>query len=134
MTARADIDTSCRLNTEPLQFGMVNVFSGVVDTTARVRLACGPSIAYSVTIDNGQYYNGQRRMYGGTWNGFQLYLPYQIYRNAARTQPWGATPATRVNGTTPANGLVTLTAYGRLPSSIVLPRAYADVVTITVDF
>lgn len=114
-------------------FGNVNIFSGQVDATASIRLRCGPSVAYSVAIDNGQNYNGQRRMSNGT-GGFFAYVPYQIYRNAARTQVWGAAAGTIVTGTTPASGLVTLTAYGRVPNSIVLPRAYADVVTVTVNF
>lgn len=132
LIARIDVDTSCRMTTEPLAFGTVNIFSGQVDATATIRLRCGPAVAYSVALDNGQNYNGQRRMVGGT--GFFAYVPYQIYRNAARTQVWGATAGNLVTGTTPANGQVTLTAYGRVPNSIVLPRAYTDVVTVTVNF
>lgn len=131
--ARLRVDTSCRLTTEPLQFGSVNLFSGQVDATANIRLRCGPSVAYAVAIDNGQNANGaQRRMASGGW--LFNYVNYQIYRNAARTQIWGATAATDVNGVTPANGQVTLVAYGRVPSSIVLPNEYADVVTVTVTF
>lgn len=134
MAARVQVDTSCRLNTEPLTFGTVNLFSGQVDATTNVKLSCGPAVAYSVAIDNGQYYNGQRRMYGGVFAGFQLYVPYEIYRNAARTQVWGSTAGNLVTGTTPANGDVTLTAYGRVPNSLVLARPYLDTVTVTVNF
>jgi spore coat protein U-like protein len=86
-----------------------------------------------VAIDNGQNFNGQRRMSNGT-GGFFAYVPYQIYRNAARTQVWGSTAGTLVSGTTPVTGDVTLTAYGRVPNSIVLPRDYVDTVTVTVNF
>ena len=133
LDARLRVDTSCRLFTEPLQFGNANIFSGVVDATARIRLSCGPAVAYSVAIDNGQHYNGQRRMFGPP-PGWFSYVNYQIYRNAARTQVWGATPATMMTGTTPVNGDVTLIAYGRVPNSIVLPREYTDIVTVTVNF
>ena len=134
MDARLRVDTSCRLTTEPLHFGNVNIFSGIVDTTANLRLQCGPAVAYSVAIDNGQNANGaQRRMSNGA-GGFFAFVNYQIYRNAARTQVWGSTAGNLVTGTTPANGQVTLTAYGRVPNSIVLPRDYVDVVTVTVNF
>jgi spore coat protein U-like protein len=133
MTARLDVDTSCRLTTEPLAFGNVNIFSPQVDATARILLRCGPAVAYSVAIDNGLNFNGQRRMFNGV-GGFFAYVPYQIYRNAARNQVWGASPGTMVTGVTPASGQVTLTAYGRVPSTIVLPRDYVDTVTITVNF
>lgn len=133
LNARLRVDTSCRVFTEPLQFGNVNIFSGVVDATANIRLRCGPAVAYSVAIDNGQNFNGNRRMSNGA-GGWFAYVNYQIYRNAARTQVWGATPATMMTGVTPANGQVTLVAYGRVPNSIVLPRDYTDVVTVTVNF
>jgi spore coat protein U-like protein len=133
MTARLQVDASCRLTTEPLTFGNVNIFTAQVDATARIQLRCGPAVAYSVAIDNGLNFNGQRRMFNGV-GGWFAYVPYEIYRNAARSQVWGATLATMVTGTTPANGQVTLTAYGRVPSTIVLPRDYVDTVTVTVNF
>ncbi len=133
MSVRMDVETSCKLFTNPLSFGAANILSGQIDATTTIRLQCGPSIAYSVAIDNGQNYNGQRRMSNGT-GGFFSYVTYQIYRNAARTQVWGSTAGTMVTGTTPANGQVTLTAYGRVPASIVLPSEYVDTVTVTVNF
>ena len=131
--ARTKVDTACKLQTTNLQFGSVNFISGQVDASTTMALTCGPAVAYSVAIDNGQNYNGQRRMVGATFFG-QLYLPYQLYRNAARTQVWGTTAGTTVNGTTPANGKATLTVYGRLPNSLVLNSVYADTVTVTVNF
>ena len=132
LVARMQVDTSCKVFTEPLAFGNANIFSGQIDATANIRLRCGPAVAYSVAIDNGQHFNGNRRM----WNGgtFFAYVNYQIYRNAARTQVWGSTAATMATGVTPANGQVTLVAYGRVPASIVLPSEYKDVVTVTVNF
>lgn len=131
---RLRVDTSCRLNTEPMTFGAANLFSGQIDTTAIFKLSCGPAVAYTVAIDNGQYFNGQRRMYGGVFAGFLLYVPYEIYRNAARTQVWGSAAGNVIGGTTPVNGDVILTAYGRVPNSLVLARPYVDTVTVTVNF
>lgn len=133
LDSRLIVDTSCRLNTETLAFGNANIFSGQIDAVAQFRLSCGPAVAYSVAIDNGLNFNGQRRMANGS-NGIRAYVPYQIYRNAARTQVWGSTPATLVTGITPVDGEVVLTAYGRVPSTIVLPRVYIDTVTVTVNF
>lgn len=133
LDARVRVDTSCRLNTETLAFGNATIFSGQIDAIAQFRLSCGPAVAYTVAIDNGLNFNGQRRMANGS-NGVRAYVPYQIYRNAARTQVWGSTPATLVTGVTPVNGEVTLTAYGRVPPTVVLPRVYIDTVTVTVNF
>jgi spore coat protein U-like protein len=128
--ARLRVDTSCRLFTEPLAFGTVNVNSVSVDATSTVRLSCGPSVAYSVAIDNGLYFNGERRMYGGVGN---LYTAYEIYRNAARTLVWGS-GANQLSGVTPADGEVTLTLYGRVPDTRKPSRPYIDQVTVTVSF
>ena len=135
MTTTVTVDTSCRMSVSGLSFGNVNLFSGQIDATTTIDLTCGPAVNYSVAIDNGQNYNGQRRMYGGPgFLGFGAYVPYQIYRNAARTQVWGASASTMATGTTPASGKVTLTAYGRVPNSIVFARPYEDTVTVTVNF
>lgn len=132
MTARANVDASCRLVTEWLSFGTVKGFTGIVDATANIRLICGPGIAYTVAIDNGLHFNGQRRMFNGT--PARSYVPYQLYRNSARTQVWGATAGSVASGTTPSSGLVTLIVYGRVPDTKVLARPYVDTVTITVNF
>lgn len=133
MVSRVRVDTSCRLTAEPLSFGTANIFSGQIDASTSIHLRCGPGVAYSVALDNGQNFTTQRRMANGM-GGWFAYVPYQIYRNAQRTQVWGSTAGTMVTGMTPVNGDVTLTAYGRVPAAIVLPRAYTDVVTVTVNF
>ena len=130
MIARMNVDTSCRVFTEPLSFGTVNINNVQVDATAALRLSCGPGVAYAVAIDNGQYFNGERRMYAGNGN---LYVAYEIYRNAARTQRWGV-GANQVTGVTPLNGEATLTLYGRVPDTRKPARPYLDRVTVTVTF
>lgn len=132
MVARLDVESACRLITSPLSFGAANIISAQIDATTTIRLQCGPQVAYTVGIDNGQNYNGQRRMSRG--GGLFAYVPYEIYRNAGRTQIWGSAAPNLVTGTTPVNGQVTLTMYGRVPASIVLPAEYTDTVTVTVNF
>lgn len=134
LDATVQVDSSCRMTLTPLSFGTATVISGQIDAQTTIALKCGPAIAYSVAIDNGQYFNGQRRMYGGTAFGFAWYVNYELYRNAARTQVWGATAGNTVTGTTPASGAAALTVYGRVPNSLVLARPYIDTVTVTVNF
>lgn len=129
------IDTSCRLQTEDLHFGTANFFNGIADATAVITVRCGPNVNYSVAIDNGLNFNGQRRMWSGSGKGGPSYVPYEIYRNAIRTQRWGATAATIASGTTPVNGSpVALTVYGRVLNTKVLAKPYEDTVTVTLNF
>lgn len=132
MGARLRVDTSCRLFTDWLSFGTVKGQTGIVDATATLRLSCGPSVAYSVAIDNGLHFEGTRRMFNGT--PARSYVPYELYRDAARTQVWGSTGGNLATGTTPLDGEVTLTVYGRVPDTKVLAREYRDTVTVTVNF
>lgn len=135
MSTSVTVDTSCRTTLTDLAFGNATLFSGQMDATTTIALSCGPGVNYSVAIDNGRYFNGQRRMYGGVpILGLGSYVSYQLYRNAARTQVWGATAGTMVTGTTPANGKASLTVYGRVPNSVVFARPYQDTVTVTVNF
>lgn len=130
LEARLRVDTSCRIFTEPLAFGTVNINSVQVDATSTIRLSCGPSVAYAVAIDNGLHFNASRRMYAGNGN---LYVEYEIYRNAARTLRWGV-GANQVTGVTPLDGEATLTLYGRVPDTRKPARPYLDQVTVTVTF
>lgn len=135
MRTALTVDTACRTTLTDLVFGNANLFSGQVDATTTINLSCGPGVNYSVAIDNGRHFNGQRRMYGGVpFLGLGSYVTYQLYRNAARTQVWGATAGSMVTGTTPANGKASLTVYGRIPNSVVFARPYVDTVTVTVNF
>lgn len=86
-------------------------------------------------MDNGLNFNaGERRMQNSGANGVREYLPYEIYRDAGRTQRWGATAATGLSGTAPANGRVTLTAYGRADGKKSVTGPYEDTVTVTITF
>jgi spore coat protein U-like protein len=62
-------------------------------------------------------------------------IPYQLFSNAARTQNWGNTAGTGVNGTGTGSA-VDHTVYGRVPAQAVAPQAgaYSDTVTVTVVY
>ena len=103
-----------------------------LDTTAIVIVKCGANTAFTVAMDNGQNYASGRRVYNNGWN---QYLSYEVYSDAARTQIWGNTTGRTVAGNTGLTGQATLTAYGRIVSPvIVFPGAYSDLITVTVNF
>ena len=135
LTMQVTIQSGCGLQTEDMHFGSGTFLNGVIDASAVITVRCGPNTPYSVSIDNGQNFNATRRMWSGSGNGGPSYVPYEIYRNAIRTQRWGATVATMASGTTPSNGApVLLTAYGRVLNTKVLAKPYEDTVTITLNF
>lgn len=130
------IDTTivrgCQLAALPMMFGTIAVFLPNVTTQTSLFVECTPNTAFTVAIDDGLHFNGQRRM-ARIGAGFGNFLNYEIYRNAARTQRWGTSAAQVVTGTAPASGKVTLTAYGRA-NGVVAAGPFEDTVTVTITF
>lgn len=65
---------------------------------------------------------------------FYRYIPYQVYRDSGRTQVWGQSAGQAVSGLVPPTGVVRVAVYIRVPAAIVIPTAYRDVLTISVDY
>lgn len=135
---------TCSASVGSLAFGNINPLSASpTDSTATLRLSCGGTVAllvpYTVSIGAGTGGSvADRRMSssGGT-------LSYGLYRDAARSVPWGdGTASTSVlNGgvTLDALGLApdtVMTLYGRVPGGqrTVAPGSYSDVLTVTVTY
>jgi spore coat protein U-like protein len=131
----ATVSASCTLTTSPMMFGNAAILSGTLDSTSSLSLRCPPSTSFGISIDNGKNYNRQRRMASdpGAFPFFR-YVNYEVYKDAARTQVWGSSAGRTMVGTIPRGGTVTMTMYGRVPAAIILPTAYRDTLTVTVDF
>lgn len=125
---------SCTVAALPLAFGTTSQTGTAVDSTATITVVCTPNVAYDIGLDNGANASGGvRRMSSLTTSDF---LPYEIYSNAARTQPWGNSVGTdTVSGTVVAAPVVH-TAYGRIAANApgVSAGTYSDSVTVTLTF
>lgn len=132
MTVTADVVRSCNLAALPLMFGTLSVFLPTATAQAPIFVDCTPNTSFTVAIDNGLNFSGQRRM-RRIGPGFGSFLNYEIYRDAARTQRWGTTAAQTVTRVAPADGKVTLYAYGRT-SGFIIAGPFEDTVTITLTF
>ena len=132
MTLRATVVRGCNVNALPMMFGTIAWFLPDATTQTSILVDCTPNTAFTVAIDNGENFNGQRRM-ARIGAGVGTHLNYEIYRNAARTQRWGTTPAQVAGGGAPANGRVTLTAYGRA-TGFIGAGPFQDTVTVTISF
>lgn len=140
-TAKMPVDlvipAGCQVTTRPLDFGTVTIANLPADATSVISLRCAPGTAYVVQLDNGLHASGtQRRMYAGPVGAVAAlrYVTYNLYRDAARSQVWTAQTGQVVSGIAPADGLASLTVYGRMPMNVVLPTGYRDTVTVTVSF
>lgn len=127
MTISATVQSSCNLQAGAMAFGVLEPEPARAQPGAEAALAldCTPGTAFTVRMDQGQ--NGSRRMAALGTPGF---IDYEIYRDAAGTQPWGD----GVSGVAPTGGKESLAAYGRVTSHAAQPGSYRDIVTVTVEF
>lgn len=136
MPVEVTVPAGCTVRAQRVDFGSVTVATLPRDATGTIELRCAPGTSYTVALDNGLHASAaQRRMYAGAV-GLPLlrYVTYNLYRDAARTQPWTAAAGQVVSGTAPANGLVNVTVFGRMPLNLVMAVPYRDTVTVTVNF
>lgn len=116
-----------------LAFGIVtpgNQSDGSVSVTA----ICTVGTPYTLSQDAGTGSGAtmtQRRMSSGA-----DILPYGLYRDAARTQPWGdGTAGSSTVGSTGTGLAQAFTVYGRVPSSATTTvGVYADTITVTATY
>ena len=139
MPVSVNVINSCTVAATPMAFGAPTAIGGAnVDTTSTISLVCTNGAAYDVALDNGlNAASGQRYMSNGATTPVKI--PYNIYKDSAHASAWGSTSGTGGNtssGVAGISGAVTLTAYGRIPSTAtsVGAGAYIDTVTVTVTF
>ena len=139
MPVSVNVINSCTVAATPMSFGAPTAIGGSnIDTTSTISLVCTNGASYDVALDQGlNAASGQRYMSNGA--ATPVKIPYNIYSDTGRSVAWGATSGTggnTVSGVAGVSGAVSLTAYGRIPSTAVSVGAgsYTDTVTVTVTF
>lgn len=125
--------------TTDMDFGSnAGAITANLDRTSTIGLTCINRTAYSIGLNNGQNASGNvRRMRFTALDGSVYYVPYELYRNAARSQRWGNTLNTDTLAGTGTGAAQTLTVYGRAPPSVgAVPAqgSYSDVITVTITY
>ena len=136
MPVTAQVIDACTVAATPMAFSTVPVLgSQDIDSSATVTLLCTVGANYDVEMDFGLNSGGGGQRFMADTGGSGDTIPYDIYRDAARTQVWDNAAGNTVAGSA-ATGTVNLTAYGRIPISAtpVVAGSYADTVTVTVTF
>mgnify|MGYP002721476639 FL=1 len=130
---QAQVRPNCRVVADDLDFGQHGLLDRPVDATSQVRVTCTAGTSYTLGLGHGLQAAGiggrQMRDLAGHRVG------YQLYRDAARTQPWGLIAdglATTDAGTGVSRAV---TVHGRVPPQPTPPPgAYSDTVVVTVTY
>ncbi len=131
-TVSAEVVPSCELDVSAMSFGSISAsLTRPVDETATVNVRCTSDTSYTVSMGMGEtgVSPTDRRMRSllGT-------LSYGLYRDPARSQPWGNLPGQMVAGTG-SGGNNAFTVYGRIHAGQ-SPKAgiYTDSVIVTITY
>lgn len=126
------ITAGCTVTATPMAFGTAQVLGANVDATATVSPTCTNTTPYTVSLDIGTGATVTARKMAGPAGAT---IDYVLYRDASRTQVWGATAGSDTVAGTGNGSAQAITVYGRVPAqSSPAPGSYADVVTATVTY
>lgn len=129
----ADNISSCTVSATTLDFGSKGLLDTNVDAANQINVTCSSAVPYTVGLNGGS--SGatdpsQRKMTLGA-----AQVTYGIYRDAARTQPWGNTIGSDTVAGIGTGSVQVLTGYGRVPMQTTpAPGTYTDTVVVTVTY
>ncbi|ENW85094.1 hypothetical protein F906_02882 [Acinetobacter pseudolwoffii] len=135
------VPTFCQFNsTNEVNFGSIRdigTLKNNIDSNGAVMTTCNAGTPYSIYLDNGKHFESGRRMSSGS-----NYLPYQLYKESARTNIWNTDGGTsNINGSggvslTGTGSQQTTPVFGRITQGTVLPPpgSYTDTVIVTVTY
>jgi spore coat protein U-like protein len=132
-SATATVLSSCNVNATAVNFGSSGILGGNTDAQGTLSIQCSPSLPYTISLNGGN--SGatdptQRKMSFSSAN-----LTYGLYRDAARTLPWGSTIGTNTTSGAGTGATQAQTVYGRVAvQTTPAPGTYADSVIVTVGY
>lgn len=124
---------TCTVTATTLDFGQRGLLDANIDATNQIAVTCTTNIPYQVGLNGGSASATdptQRKMTLATRQ-----ITYGIYRDAARTLPWGNTIGANTVAGTGTGAAQTLVGYGRVPvQPTPAPGVYTDTIVVTVTY
>jgi spore coat protein U-like protein len=125
--------TQCSVSSSAVNFGSTGLLNANVDAGGTVSLTCTNAAPYTISLNGG---NGgatdptQRKLANGP-----AQITYGLYRDLARTLPWGSTAGVDTQAGTGSGLSQNYTVYGRVPPQTTpAPATYSDTVVVTLTY
>ncbi|TFZ00273.1 Csu type fimbrial protein [Ramlibacter humi] len=131
--ASATISASCRIGlTTDMNFGSVPDLVAALQSTATITVRCPTGTPWSLGLNNGLFSQASTRRMRSP-KGF---VTYELYRDAARSQRWGASAPNAVTGVGQGiNSPQASTVYGLVPAQgNPVAGTYTDVIVVTLTY
>lgn len=128
ITGTCSIDTPAATD---VAFGTQPSTATDIDADGLLNVNCTPGTVFEIALDEGLNGTdiGSRAMSDGTTE-----VPYQLYRDPARSLVWGETLGTDTFSGTGTGAVQPIPVYGRVPSANFPAAAYSDTVTATITY
>jgi spore coat protein U-like protein len=132
-TWTATILANCLVSATNVGFGTSGFLTSTIDATGTITATCTNTTPYTVALNGGL--SGAtdptlRKMALSTNS-----VTYGLYRDAARSQPWGSTVGTNTSAGTGTGLTQTFTVYGRVPTQTTPPPGtYSDTIIVTIAY
>ena len=115
-----------------LSFGVRDNLLAPATSQTTVSITCPVGTAWQVGLSNGQHFSGTRRMRHATR---AAWIGYQLFRNTARTQPWGNLSGSTTQSGTGTGSAQQLTIFGSVPAQPgAASGSYEDTVVVTLTY
>ena len=130
---QAQVRPNCRVVADDLDFGQHGLLDRAIDASSQVRVTCTAGTSYSMGLGYGLQGGGINDRHMRDLAGHRV--NYQLYRDAARTLPWGLV-ADGLATTSAGTGVSRATTiHGRVPlQQTPPPGAYSDTVVVTITY
>ena len=129
----ATVPTTCTVAANNLNFGTAGVLAANTDASTTLSPTCTSGTPYNVGLDGGL--SGatdptQRKMTNGA-----AFVLYGLFRDAARSLPFGNTIGTNTLAGTGSGLAQSATVYGRIaPQATPSPGTYNDTIVVTLTY
>ncbi|WP_175945833.1 spore coat protein U domain-containing protein [Caballeronia sp. BCC1704] len=135
-TLSANVVADCNIVAAPLAFPAASLLNQPLQATSTVQVTCVSGAPYTVALDGGTTAGGTVAMRKLGLQSGAATVDYQLYTDAARTQPWGdGTNGTTTNTGTGVGSSQSFVVYGQVPAQPSKPAGtYSDTITATVSF
>lgn len=132
-SATVTVINSCNVSATNVNFGSSGVLAADRDATGTLTIQCSSTSPYTVGLNGGNSGAANptlRQMAFGA-----NIVTYGLYRDAARTLPWGATVGVNTASGTGSGLVQNLTVFGRIPPQTTPPPGnYSDTIIATVTY
>ena len=116
-----------------VNFGSQGILSSNKDAQGTLTVQCSSTLPYTVSLDGGSSSATDPTLRKMTFSGSNI--TYGLYRDAARSLPWGNTVGVNTTSGTGTGLSQAQTVYGRVAAQTTpKPGAYSDTIVVTVGY